>query len=177
MNAADLNRLHSQYVTQPDSDSTTSLHDGVRRYVAQMTRNHKLADAEDATGDIVAEVWRSLSNFRGESSFSTWLTRLSKSAIIDRIRAEQRRPNLVDEDGEYGSVGTTPSDAPIYMDASDLTALTEDERELVRKLIACPDYDELAEQLGMSNIALRSRFARIEKKCDAQRCVSIAADD
>ncbi len=63
------------------------------------------------------------------------------------------------------------------MDADDLVALSEDERQLVRQLIARPDYDELAAQLGMSTIALRSRFARIRKKCDAQRCVSVSADD
>ena len=175
MTAATLNALHNQYVTGTDADNTTALHEAVRKYVAQMTCNHHLSDAEDVTGDIVAEVWRSLPNFRGDSSFSTWLHRLSNSAIIDRLR-ERRRPDLITEDGEY-SVGTVSSGAPLSMDADDLVALSEDERQLVRQLIARPDYDELAAQLGMSTIALRSRFARIRKKCDAQRCVSVSADD
>ncbi len=177
MTTSTLNSLHAQYATCADGDNTPALYDAVRQYVAPMTRNHKLADAEDATGDIVAEVWRSLPNFRGESSFSTWLHRLSRSSIINRIRAERRRPNLVDEDGEYGSVGTGSSGSPLYMDANDLTFLSSDERQLVQQLLNTPDYDDLAEQLGMSNIALRSRFARIKKKCDAERCVSIPADD
>ncbi len=86
---ATLNALHNQYVTGTDADNTTALHEAVRKYVAQMTCNHHLSDAEDVTGDIVAEVWRSLPNFRGDSSFSTWLHRLSNSAIIDRIRRER----------------------------------------------------------------------------------------
>jgi RNA polymerase sigma factor (sigma-70 family) len=176
MNAATLNSLHTQYTSNSDGANTTALHEAVRRYVAQMTRNHKLIDAEDVTGDIVAEVWRSLLNFRGESSFATWVHRLSKSAIIDRIRAEQRRPSLISEDGEYRNAGTSSS-SDVYMDADDLTVLSEDERELVRRLIQSPDYGQLAEQLGMSTIALRSRFARIKKKCDAQRCVSATQSD
>jgi len=176
MNTATLNHLHDQYVTCSDGDNTAALHAAVRKYVDQMTRRHHLNDAEDVTGDTVAEVWRSLPNFRGDSSFSTWLHRLSRSSIISRIRSERRRPNLITEHGEY-SVGTVSSGAPLSMDADDLVALTEDERSLVRQLIACPDYDELADKLGMSNIALRSRFARIKKKCDQQRCVSVSADD
>jgi RNA polymerase sigma factor (sigma-70 family) len=176
MTTAPLNSLHSQYTTNSDGANTTALHEAVRQYVAKMTRNHRLSDAEDVTGDIVAEVWRSLASFNGESLFSTWLHRLAKSSIIDRIRSEQRRPNLISEDGEYGDAGKTSGNA-VYMDADDLHELTDDERELVRQLIACPDYDELAEQLGMSNIALRSRFYRIKKKCDEQRCVPVAVDD
>jgi RNA polymerase sigma factor (sigma-70 family) len=173
----DLNSLHAEYTAAPDADGTTaSLHNAIRQYVTRMTRNHHLSDAEDAAGDVVAEVWRSLASFKGESSFSTWLHRLAKSSIIDRIRAERRRPNLISEDDEYRHAGTTSSHT-IYMDVADLTALTESERQLVRQLILCPDYDALAEQLGISTVALRSRFARIKNKCEEQRCVSLSADD
>lgn len=176
MNASTtLNSLHSQYA-ESDGASTTALHDAVRQYVTRMTRHHKLVDAEDAIGDIVAEVWRSLPRFNGESSFATWLHRLAKSSIIDRIRAERRRPNLISEDGEYRTAGPA-SCSNVYMDVDDLYELTETERDLVRRLIACPDYDELAGKLGTTNVALRSRFARIRKKCEEQRCVSVSPDD
>src|SRR5580698_1986835 len=118
MNAATLNSLYAQYVTGTDGDNTTALHNAVRQYVDKMTRNHKLIDAENVTGDIVAEVSRSLPHFRGESSFSTWLHRLSRSSIIDRIRSEQRRPNLISEDGEYRNAGTSSS-SDVYMDVND----------------------------------------------------------
>jgi RNA polymerase sigma-70 factor (ECF subfamily) len=176
MQANQLNVAYSRYLGDAQPESVTALYNALRQYVAQVTRNHNLADAEDATGDIVAEVWRSLPGYRGVSSFSTWVHNLSRSSIIDRIRQERRRPNLIGEDGEYRTAGTSSS-APIYMDADNLVTLTEAERELVRQLIACPDYDELAEKLCISNIALRSRFARIRKKCETQRCVSVAADD
>lgn len=176
MNATTLNSLHAQYISHADGASVTALYNAVRKYVAQITRNHNLTDAEDAIGDIVAEVWKSLASFRGESSFATWVHRLSRSSIIDHIRAERRRPNLMSEEGEYRTAGPDQATS-LYMDVHDLPVLTEAERELVRQLIACPDYDELAEKLCISNIALRSRFARIKKKCEEQRCVSMSADD
>lgn len=176
MTGANLNSLHAKYATSAEANSITALYDAIRQYVSQITRNHRVNDAEDVTGDVVADVWRSLANFKGHSSFATWVHHLAKSAIIDHIRQERRRPNLIGEDGEYRIAGPDHISS-LYMDVHDLPALTEGERELVRQLIACPDYDELAEKLGMSNIALRSRFARIRKKCEAQRCVSVSVDD
>lgn len=167
----DLNNLYAEYVANASRENTDSLHDGVRQYVAQTTKFHKLADAEDATGDIVAEVWRSLPTFNAEASFTTWLHRLVKSSIIDRIRHEQRRPNLTSEDGEYGTAGNATSS--IYMDPNDLTFLNTAERDLIRLLIETPDYDDLARKLNTSTVALRGRFARIKKKVDAHRCVSV----
>lgn len=170
MQASQLNVAYNRYLNDAQPESVTALYNALRQYVARMARGHNLNDAEDVTDDVVADVWHSLPNFNGESSFSTWIHRLAKSSIIDHVRAERRRPNLIGEDGEYRTAYPDYTTS-LYMDVADLPTLTETERELVRQLIACPDYDELAEKLCISNVALRSRFARIRKKCERQRCV------
>lgn len=51
------------------------------------------ADAQDATQETFVKAWRALSNFRGESAFSTWLHRIAfnESVRIRRKRATELR--------------------------------------------------------------------------------------
>ncbi len=49
-------------------------------------------DAEDATQDAFMKAYSSLSGFRGDSSFSTWLYRIAKNVCLDEIRRRQRNP-------------------------------------------------------------------------------------
>jgi len=62
----------------------------VRRCVASMVRN--ATDAEDLVQEVLLKVWRSLSSFRAESSFRTWLTRVAVNEVLQFIRRERRRP-------------------------------------------------------------------------------------
>lgn len=52
-------------------------------------------EAEDALQDVYLQVWRSISQFRGEASLATWLSRLVINACIGRLRRDSRRHNVV----------------------------------------------------------------------------------
>ena len=45
-------------------------------------------DAADVTQEVFWKAWRALPTFRGESSFSTWLYRLTDNACLDLLRRE-----------------------------------------------------------------------------------------
>src|SRR5262245_53794553 len=49
------------------------------------------AEAEDAVQQAYVDAYRNLDRFRGESSFSTWLTRIAVNAAITRLHAGRRR--------------------------------------------------------------------------------------
>ena len=55
--------------------------------------NH--ADAEDAAQEAFLRLDRKLRQFRGESSFGTWLYRLAATAAVDYRRRERRTPPQV----------------------------------------------------------------------------------
>lgn len=53
-------------------------------YLLRMTQNK--VEAEGLTQETFIRVYRSLSTFRGESSFSTWLYRIATSVSLDHFR-------------------------------------------------------------------------------------------
>lgn len=47
-------------------------------------------DAEDVTQEVFIEVYRSLEKFKGESSISTWIYRISVNKSLDFLRKKKR---------------------------------------------------------------------------------------
>jgi len=52
--------------------------------------NHR-EDAEDVAQDVFVYAFKSINSFRGESSLSTWLYKLSMNKSLDFIRAKKRQ--------------------------------------------------------------------------------------
>ncbi|MEW9701341.1 RNA polymerase sigma factor [Paenibacillus sp. SI8] len=48
--------------------------------------------AEDLTQEVFVKLFRSLSNFRGEAKFTTWLYRMTTNLVTDYRRSQKRRP-------------------------------------------------------------------------------------
>ncbi len=79
-------------------------------------------DAADVTQEVFLKVWRSLPSFHGESTFATWLYRLTDNSAIDLLRREKKRKgdaSLDDEEYQWDSTLADPDHSP--------------ERELERK--------------------------------------------
>src|SRR5689334_6802456 len=64
----------------------------------RMTRN--VSDSEDLTQDIFVHLFRTLKSFRGESTFSTWLHRLTVNAVLMHFRKQTRKLDKAVEDIE-----------------------------------------------------------------------------
>ena len=64
----------------------------------RMTRN--IAKAEDLSQEVFVQVFRKLGTFRGESSFTTWLHRLTVNHVLMHFRKTRRRKDQLTEDGE-----------------------------------------------------------------------------
>ncbi|MDY0098147.1 MAG: sigma-70 family RNA polymerase sigma factor [Bacteroidales bacterium] len=72
---------------------------------------HNKEDADDLTQDVFIRAYQSLSRFKGNSAFSTWLYRIAVNASLNRIRKSPlnilfRKPgdtsaNIKEEDNFY----------------------------------------------------------------------------
>lgn len=60
-------------------------------------------DANDVTQEVFLRVYKSMRGFKEQSSFSTWIYRITKNVCLDEIR-KKKKNNLVyiDKEIEYG---------------------------------------------------------------------------
>lgn len=80
---------------------------GLVRYV---TRHEQTA--EEVTQETFIKLWRKAGSFRsGRGKFSTWLLTIAKRTAIDRLRREDRRPEIaeaVDVEADWRPVLSNP---------------------------------------------------------------------
>ncbi|SHF07195.1 RNA polymerase sigma factor [Desulforamulus putei] len=135
--------------------------------------NH--ADAADLAQEAFIKIYQALPNFRGDSSFSTWIYHITVNVCRDELRKRQRRPTVsLDEPAADGNNNTYEirSAAPgpeEMLDRSEtqamiqhcLNTLSDDYRTiLVMREIQELSYEEIAEILGCSLGTVKSRLSR-----------------
>lgn len=123
-------------------------------------------DARDTSQDVFITCLRKLSGFRGASSFTTWLHRITVNACYDALRKRRREELVGDEDEGFPE---PPSSGP---DLAEEAALTVD---IQRALLRVPEefrvvvvmhdvqgvpYEEIAEALGAPVGTVKSRLHR-----------------
>jgi RNA polymerase sigma-70 factor (ECF subfamily) len=136
------------------------------------------ADAEDVTQDVLMQVVRKLDTFRGESSFPTWLHRVTVNAALAHRRKRSRREQFEIKDPLENFQGDGHHQSVInrWTVKPDTAALNRETTELVEKAIAgLPDLyrdvyvladveglgnQEIAEMLELSLPAVKSRLHR-----------------
>ena len=143
------------------------------RTAARITKNRE--DSEDAVQEAFLKAYWRIQTFRGQSSFSTWLTRIVINTCLMQLRRNRTRPHIsLDETNENGSawVDYLP-DRAVDIEAA---YARQEKAELLAHAImrlrptlrsvvdAYQRYDctmaELAERNGLSTPAVKSRLLR-----------------
>ena len=62
-----------------------------RVYAVCLRMTGNPAEAEDLSQEVFVQVFRKLDTFRGESSFTTWLHRLTVNQVLMHFRKTRRR--------------------------------------------------------------------------------------
>ena len=133
------------------------------------------AEAEDALQDAYLKAYRALSQFRGDSSVATWLSRLVVNECLGRLRRKARRENVIPmtpspADGELEAVPSDEIGAPdATADRAQMKIILE------RRIDALPEafravfvlrsveelsVEETADCLGIPAETVRSRHFR-----------------
>lgn len=138
----------------------------------RMTGNNE--DAADLTQEAFLNAWRGLASFHGQSSFSTWLHRLTSNVCIDFLRREKRRTALSmtveeDEEGRQAEVPDHRFSPEQELERRELrrtvqqglAALSpEHRRVLVLRELEGLSYQEIAQCLELEEGTVKSRIAR-----------------
>jgi RNA polymerase sigma-70 factor (ECF subfamily) len=124
-------------------------------------------EAEDVAQDAYLRMYRGLPGFRGDSSFETWLYRITANAAVSRLRRRGRFGDLLDD----------PDDAVDVPDEAGVDPVDRD--EIQRALFALPvaqrtvlvmrdaygfSIREIAEELELTEGAVKVRIHRARRR-------------
>ena len=132
-------------------------------------------EAADLAQEAFMKAWQNLSSFHGESSFSTWMHRLTTNICLDYLRKQARRQaiatavSLEDEDSgwvEPADHSQDPQNKLEHLEMKDtlrqaLAQLPEHHRQpLIMREISGLSYQEIAQALAVDLGTVKSRIAR-----------------
>ena len=133
-------------------------------------------DAAELCQEAFLNAWKGLGKFQGESSFSTWLYRLTSNVCIDFLRREKRRSTLsmtvslddetCERQAELPDQRSTPEQ---HLERQELRRairdglqrLSEEHRQvLVMREVSGLSYAEIGQVLELEPGTVKSRIAR-----------------
>lgn len=159
--------------TQGDSAAFSELmssHES-RMYAVALRMCANREDAQDCLQDAMLRIYRSISSFKGNSAFSTWVYRITVNTCLDELRRRKSRAaSSLDSLLESGWAPTDDFDVP------ERHAVVSEQRRVLDKAIAgLPEdmraavvlrdiegysYDEIAVMLDANIGTVKSRISR-----------------
>ncbi len=98
-------------------------HQRVYTLCARMIRN--ATQAEDLTQEVFVQLFRKINTFRGDSSFSTWLHRLTVNQVLMHFRKPNVKSEHTTEDGTLPVRMVTGTENPSKMSIIDRISLDQ----------------------------------------------------
>ena len=146
-----------------------------RMYAVALRMCGNPEDAQDCLQEAMMRVWRAISGFKGQSSFSTWVYRITMNTCLDELRKRKNRPNtsldtLVEAGWSPADEDDTPERHTLRREARQslegfIQELPEDMRAaLVLRDVHGYAYDEIADALGVNVGTVKSRISRAREK-------------
>jgi RNA polymerase sigma-70 factor (ECF subfamily) len=142
----------------------------LRRLVSAYAIN--AADREDLLQDIAAGIWKSLPNFRGESSERTWIYRIAHNIAIrssSQVRARSAREPMIEDAFDRSSLDKSAEDTLLLDEkrralVEGIRELPFAERQIVTLHLEGLSAAEIEEITGVSAGAVATRLTRIRQK-------------
>ncbi len=132
------------------------------------------ADAEDVTQDAFLRIFAKAHQFRGQSRFTTWMTRVAVSVALNALKRSRRHPAAPLSAVAEPPAATDPATDPVAA-ASEQEALALLDRLIaglspklravfVLREMENQSYEEIAEGLGLRPGTVMSRLSRARRR-------------
>ena len=125
--------------------------------------------AEELTQDVFVRAWDKLALFRGESSFGTWLHRMTVNVVLNARKSDGRQRTRFEEtDEEAGGMDAMPGVVGMPLAPGDMLDLEQAITRLppgARRVFVLHDvegykHEEIAEMLGVTSGATKAQLHR-----------------
>ncbi|QSE97341.1 RNA polymerase sigma factor [Fulvivirga lutea] len=123
-------------------------------------------DKKDMYQEIVLQAWKSMSRFRGDSKFSTWLYRVGLNTVMTFNRKESRLQKQPLEDTfDIEQPSSEMSDRSLKLMQA-VRLLNDIDKSIITLHLEDYNNDEIAEMIGITknNVAVRIHRVKEELK-------------
>lgn len=147
-------------------------HQGLIHKVCIMYENDRDV-RNDLFQEIVLQLWKSFSSFRGESKISTWMYRIALNTAISGYRKQTRlvrTEDLREMHLNISEAGSDDYDENFQRLQWAIRQLTEIERAMIMMALEEIPYEEIAETIGITQNNVRVRMNRIREKLKKLMC-------
>ncbi|AEE15966.1 sigma-70 family RNA polymerase sigma factor [Treponema brennaborense] len=126
------------------------------------------SDTEDFVQDVFIKAYTKLATFRGDSLFSTWLTRIAYNTAVNSIKRRKEYLPIADENALF-DLDWTPEERQLRRIT--VEAVREAMAELPKRFAMCLDmyffydmaYSEICEVIGLPMNTVKSHIFRAKK--------------
>ncbi len=140
-------------------------------------------DADDITQEVFMQVYQSISSFKGESKFSTWLYQITLSKALDQEKKKKRKKRFAFVQQLFGNQGEELVQSIEFEHPGILMEKKESAQALFKALKQIPDnqriaftlhklegqsYMEIAEIMNTSLYAVESLMSRAKANLKKQ---------
>jgi RNA polymerase sigma-70 factor (ECF subfamily) len=123
--------------------------------------------ANDLLQDVFISIWNNLEKFKGESSYKTWIYRITVNTCLQHVNAikKDKTVSFLEVENQLPTVeplGSSYQNAPDLYQA--IGQLKEVDRLIIMMVLENQDYDNISEIIGVSPVNLRVKIHRIKDR-------------
>ena len=146
-----------------------------RMYAVALRMCGNPEDAQDCLQEAMLRIYRAISGFKAQSSFSTWVYRVTMNTCLDELRRRRNKPStsldgLLDAGWSPADGRDTPEQHALRAEArASIQRFIQELPEDMRAAVVLRDvqglsYDAIAEALDANVGTIKSRISRGREK-------------
>ncbi|MDY8137785.1 RNA polymerase sigma factor [Aquimarina sp. 2201CG5-10] len=122
--------------------------------------------AKDLSQEVFINIWNAISGFKGQSTYKTWVYRITVNTCLQYIRKDKKKNRLSIEKVEHALADESQNtiineDQNLY---EAIGKLNELDRLVIMMVLEEQDYDDIAEVIGIKPTNVRVKIHRIKKR-------------
>lgn len=123
-------------------------------------------DRKDLEQEVIMNIWKSFSNFRGEAQIETWLYRIILNVCLKHTYAKAKNRNTISLDNlEFEPSNNTSKSEEEYQDLQHcIQALEFSDKTIIILFLEELPYKSIGEIVGISENHVAVKIKRIKKK-------------